>query len=230
MSLPCQLFSFCDFPIEYDWAYRLQRKIQAERSLDEAPDTLILLEHEPVITIGRRSRDHSDLMAAPEQLADLGIALRETDRGGEITYHAPGQLTGYPILDLKMRGRDIHKYLRALEEAIIATLGSLGVEGSRKPGLTGVWVGESKICAIGVKVSRWVTMHGFSLNISNNLSPFRQLFIPCGIRDKGVTSLAELGLQATRSEVEAALLESFADVFDFDIFAAEAPNPALFDL
>jgi lipoyl(octanoyl) transferase len=180
-------------------------------------DTLLLLEHEPVITIGRRTQDRSDLLSTSEELEKRGIELIETDRGGEITYHAPGQLTGYPILNLAEHGKDIHRYLRLLEEAVIRTLSEFGVKSGRKSGLTGVWVGEAKICAIGVKISRWVSMHGFALNISTDLLPFRQDFVPCGIRDKGVVSLKELGIMVTRDEVETAYLKSFGNIFELEI-------------
>ena len=180
----------------------------------EIPDTLLLLEHPPTITLGRRTQ-REDLLTPPERLRAEGIAVVEADRGGEITYHAPGQLVGYPILDLKEHGQDLHRYLRDLEETLIGALAAFGIAGERMPGLTGVWVGDDKIAAMGIKVSRWVSMHGFALNVTADLSPMRRDFVPCGVRDKGVTSLAELRPERawTRAEVEEAVVASFADVF-----------------
>ena len=139
----------------------------------------------------------------------------EVDRGGEITYHAPGQLVGYPILDLREHGQDLHRYLRDLEETLIRALKTFEITGCRLPGLTGVWVGNDKIAAIGIKVSRWVSMHGFALNVTADLGPMRRDFVPCGVRDKGVTSLAELRPERAwaRAEVEEAVIAAFADVF-----------------
>lgn len=178
------------------------------------PDTLLLLEHPPTITLGRGT-DGADLLSDAPTLAARGIALVRTDRGGEITYHAPGQLVGYPILDLRAHGQDLHRYLRDLEEALIRALAPFGLNGERVPGLTGVWVGGAKIAAIGIKVSRWVSTHGFALNVSPDLTPMRRDFVPCGIKDRGVTSLAELvpekGL--TRADVEPGVVAAFADIF-----------------
>ena len=203
-----------DAPVEYGVALEWQRRLLAARRTGAIPDTLLLLEHPPVITVGRACRDLADLLSAEETLRERGIALAVTDRGGEMTYHAPGQLVGYPVLDLMEHGGDLHRYLRDLEQTLIDALGLLGVAGERKPGLTGVWVGDEKICAIGIKVSRWIAMHGFALNIDLDLAPFGRDFVPCGIRDKGVTSLARLGIDAGRERVEAAVVESFAQVFD----------------
>jgi lipoate-protein ligase B len=212
MKPPCRYTSF-DALVPYDTAYSLQLVLQRARRRNEVPDSLLLLEHPAVITVGRGAKDRGDLIATPEQLADRGIALVETDRGGEMTYHAPGQLVGYAIVDLAARGKDLHLFLRDLEETVIKTLAQFWITGTRKPGLTGVWVGEEKVCAMGIKVSGWVTMHGFALNIAPDMVPFRRDFVPCGIRDKGVTSLAELGVDAGRDAVEAAYLASFAEVF-----------------
>ncbi|MCW3059702.1 MAG: lipoate-protein ligase [Capsulimonas sp.] len=191
-----------------------QYALVEKRRAGEIEDMLLLLEHTPTVTIGKTAQG-GDLLTSPEELARLGITLETVDRGGEITYHGPGQLVGYPILDLRQHGQDLHRYLRDLEEVIIRTVGELGLEGTRKPGLTGVWIGERKIAAIGIKVRQWVTMHGFALNIDNDLNPYRRDFIPCGIRDRGVTSLAEelpdLGLK--RPDVEPRLLRAFAEVF-----------------
>ena len=176
-------------------------------------DTLILLEHAPVITIGRGSRDSTDLLTSEAALHARGIELVETDRGGEMTYHGPGQLVGYPILSLEARGKDLHRYLRDLEQTVIDTLAHFGVTAGRIAGLTGVWVDDAKICAMGIKVTRWVTMHGFALNIDPDMTPFRRDIIPCGIQDHGVTSLAELGVTSTRDGVEEVYIAQFAGVF-----------------
>lgn len=211
--------------IDYTWAWELQRRLVQQRREGTIPDTLLLLEHiPPVITLGRATqREH--LLVTREQLQGLGIQLVETDRGGDITYHGPGQLVGYPILDLREHGRDVHRYLRRLEEAIIQALRHFGIEAHRKEGLTGVWVGEGKVAAIGIKVSHWMTMHGFALNICPNLSHF-DLIVPCGIHDKGVTSLQNLlGQEVTLQEVVPVVVNSFANVFNLQ--PVEAPAPSL---
>jgi lipoyl(octanoyl) transferase len=153
------------------------------------PDTFLFLEHPPVVTLGRGA--HAEhLLADARRLAAAGAQLWETTRGGDITYHGPGQLVGYGILDLKQHGRDLGRYLRGLEEALLATLADYGILGNRKRGLTGVWVEERKVAAIGVRAERWVTSHGFALNVNPDLSHFEWI-VPCGIRGYGVTSLAE---------------------------------------
>jgi lipoyl(octanoyl) transferase len=191
---------------QYEWMHR--------RQAGEIPDTLILLEHPPTITLGRGTHPE-DLLTPVEILRERGIVVVEADRGGEITYHAPGQIVCYPILNLHAFGCDLHRYLRDLEEVVIQTLGSWGIMGVRIPGLTGVWVGNAKIAAVGIKVSRWVTMHGFALNVDIDLTPMRRDMVPCGIADKGVTSLLEQRpLQAwAREDVEAAILTAWQSVF-----------------
>lgn len=209
--------------IDYASAWQLQRELVQQRREGTIPDTLLLLEHcPPVITLGRAAhREH--LLVSSHLLQEMGIQLVETDRGGDITYHGPGQLVGYPILDLREHGRDVHLYLRRLEEALIDALRHFGVVAHRKEGFTGVWVGEQKIAAIGVKVSHWVTMHGFALNICPDLSHFN-LIVPCGIRDKGVTSLQRLlGREVTHEQVIPAVVEAFAQVFNLQPVAAPAP-------
>lgn len=214
--------------VDYLTAWDLQKVLAAQRREATIPDTLLLLEHDPpVITLGRAwQSDH--LLVTPDELQKMGIQLVETDRGGDITYHAPGQLIGYPILDLRWHGRDVHLYLRRLEETLIRTVRRLGIEGERKEGLTGVWVGEEKLAAMGIKVSHWVTMHGFALNVSTDLSAFR-LIIPCGIRDKGVTSLARLlGREITPHELIPLITDAFAEVFKLQPVVAPVPtSPAL---
>ena len=213
--------------IDYISAWEVQNRLAQHRREGRIPDTLLLLEHvPPVITLGRAShREH--LLVAPEHLQLLGIQLVETDRGGDITYHGPGQLVGYPILDLRAHGRDVHLYLRRLEEALIGALLRFGVAAHRKEGLTGVWVGEEKIAAIGIKVSHWITMHGFALNVCPELSHF-ELIVPCGIHDKGVTSLHRLlGRDVTPQEVIPAVTSTFAQVFNLRPVEARAPaSPA----
>ena len=209
--------------VPYADALAQQYALVRSRQAGEIPDTLLLLEHPPTITLGRGSVE-ADLRVSQAELNRRGVALERVDRGGEITYHAPGQLVGYPVLDLREHGQDLHRYLRDLEEVLILTLAHFGLRGERIPGLTGVWVENRKIAAIGIKVSRWVCMHGLALNIDVGLTPFRRDFVPCGIADRDVTSLAELlpGDCPTRSEVEAVLLRSFAQIFEMSLtFSSE---------
>lgn len=209
--------------VSYADALAQQYALVRSRQAGEIPDTLLLLEHPPTITLGRGSVE-ADLRVSEAELNRCGVALERVDRGGEITYHAPGQLIGYPILDLREHGQDLHRYLRDLEEVLILTLTHFGLRGERIPGLTGVWVENRKIAAIGIKVSRWVCMHGFALNIDVELTPFRRDFVPCGIADRDVTSLAELLPDdcPTRSEVEAVVLRSFAQIFEMSLtFSSE---------
>ena len=170
--------------VSYAEALALQENLVARKIADSAePDTLLLLEHEPVYTIGR-TPDRSSLRDS----AALPHPLVVTGRGGQATYHGPGQLIGYPILDLKPRGQDLHRYLRALEEMLIAICAHCGVAGGRREGLTGVWVGEKKIASIGIGVRRWISLHGFALNVGGDLTPYRAI-TPCGIADVDMTSL-----------------------------------------
>ena len=209
--------------VEYNWTWQIQRELVRQRQEGAIPDTLLLLEHRPpVITLGRAS--HAEhLLVTPQQLQKLGIQLAETDRGGDITYHGPGQLVGYPILDLRQHERDVHLYLRKLEEVLITALSHFGIIGGRKVGLTGVWVGEKKIAAIGIKVSHWITMHGFALNVCPDLSHF-DLIVPCGIRDKGVTSIQNLlKREVPLQETVPPVIEAFAQVFSLQPVATPAP-------
>lgn len=176
----------------YHEAWDIQRLVGEAVRTGRLQDTVLFVEHPPVYTVGRGARGSRDnLLWTPEILQREGIDVVEVDRGGDITYHGPGQLVGYPIVDLTRRGRDLHRYLRALEQAIIDTLRDFGIESERQPPHTGVWVGQDKVAAIGVKASRWVTQHGFALNVAPNLDHFLGI-VPCGIRDKGVTSMANL--------------------------------------
>ena len=217
-EMRCQLISYSQ-PVPYAQALREQYALARLRGLDEIPDTLLLLEHPPTITLGRRT-DESDLRTPEAALNARGVAVERVDRGGEITFHAPGQLVGYPILDLRRHGQDLHEYLRDLEDVLIQTIAVYGLTGERVPGRTGVWVEDRKIAAIGIKVSRWISLHGFALNIANDLAPFRNDFVPCGISDKEVTSLAELlgGNCPTRADTEAVLVRQFAKIFGVDFF------------
>lgn len=175
--------------VEYVEAWERQRELSLQVHDGTQPNTLILLEHPPVYTIGRRGK-RDQVLLSDDELREIGIALYEADRGGEVTYHGPGQLVAYPVLDLKGWGGPV-KYVRTLEQIIIATLMDFGVESGVVDGMTGVWVGNEKIAAIGVKLSRGVTYHGFSINVSTDLSPYEHI-IPCGILDRGVTSVEKL--------------------------------------
>jgi lipoate-protein ligase B len=212
--------------IGYMEAWELQRQLAARRLAGEIPNRLLLLEHPPTITLGRAAR-REHLLASPEELQRLGVELVETDRGGDITYHGPGQLIGYPILNLQAEPLrpDLHWYLRGLEEMLIHALAGFGVAASRFPGNTGVWVGmgtESprKIAAIGIRCSRWIVQHGFALNVQPIMSHFG-LIVPCGIHDYRVTSLAEeLGRDVALEELLPVVTAAFLDVFGL----TEAPT------
>jgi lipoyl(octanoyl) transferase len=178
--------------VPYEEATRLQEHLVAGVKRGEAGDTLLLLTHPPVITLGRGARAENVVIPDDERIA-RGIALHETGRGGDVTYHGPGQLVGYPILALRKERRDAHRYLRDLEEGLIGTAAAFGVAASRVLGLTGVWVGDAKLAAIGVRIGTgWVTSHGFALNVGDDLAGFEAI-VPCGIRGKAVTSLARAG-------------------------------------
>ena len=181
----------------------IQKGLVEQRKAGAIPDQLLLLEHPPVITLGVKSRnDRSHIVASPDLLAAEGVEVFETGRGGDVTYHGPGQLVGYPIIDLKPDRCDVHQYVRDLEEVMILMAAAFGVEAGRIPGLTGAWVGDEKLAAIGVRIARWVTSHGFAFNVNTDLSHF-DLIVPCGITDKGVTSLSKLiGRQIPMEEVE----------------------------
>ncbi len=192
----------------------------------EALDQLLLLEHPPVITLGRNAQEE-DVLLDPAALRALGVSVQRTDRGGQVTYHGPGQLVGYPILTLQGDRRDVARYLRDLEEVLIRTLARFGIAAGRAPGLTGVWAGEEKIAAIGVHLSRWVTTHGFALNVETELSHF-DLIVPCGLRSRGVTSMRRiLGRRIGLEEVAAALVPEFAAVFERLMIEATVPAALL---
>ena len=202
--------------ISYAEGLEIQAQLVARRQAGEIPDTLLLLEHEPVFTLGRNAR-RENVLLSEEALQERGFALFDTGRGGDVTYHGPGQVVGYPILDLSPDRRDVHRYVRDLEEVMIRTCADYGIPAVRVAGLTGAWVGEEKIGAIGVRIARWVTSHGFAFNVSNDLSPFG-LIVPCGIRGRGVTSLERL-LERTvpADEVMDRLAAHLADVFQREV-------------
>ncbi len=196
----------------YRSCWELQRRLLELRSSGAIGDVLLLTEHDHVYTIGKTGSD-DHLLAGESEREILGVELVHTDRGGDITYHGPGQIVGYPILDLNNYGRDLHRYLRDLEEVTIRVLAGFGVSGTRIPGYTGVWADGEKICAIGVRSVRWVTMHGFALNVCSDLSYFGRI-IPCGIFEKGVTSLEAItGRRVEPDEVTPMLVEQFGYVF-----------------
>ena len=197
--------------VRYADAFALQREFVERRKRGEIPDHLLIFEHPHVITMGRTSHDEN-LLCGPELLDRAGIAFHRTDRGGDVTYHGPGQIVGYPIVDLREWKRDVMAYVRALEQVLIDALAEFGIAAGREAGATGVWTEQGKIAAIGVHISRWVTSHGFALNQDTDLSYFRYI-VPCGLT-KPVTSMRALGCQADRDQVVAAIARSFARVFD----------------
>ncbi len=213
--------------VPYEAGLALQADLVAARKADAIPDTLVLLQHPPVITLGvkvRQSREH--VLASDDDLRAMSVDLVEAGRGGDVTYHGPGQLVGYPILDLKPDRQDAHRYVRDLEDALIGVCGAFGLPAERKKGLTGVWVGEEKVAAIGVRLSRWVTSHGFALNVSTDLTHFG-LIVPCGISDKGVTSLETLlGVAPPMQEVEDLAIAHICRVFGRVVVSDGQASPA----
>lgn len=208
--------------MDYGAALALQKRLEAERKAALIPDQLMLVEHPHVITLGRNGHE-TNLLAGEEILTRAGISFYRTDRGGDITYHGPGQLVGYPIFDLREWKRDVGAYLRGIEQVLIDTLDEFGIPASRIPKLTGVWVGERKIAAIGVHISRWVTSHGFALNVSTDLSYF-QYIVPCGLT-KPVASMAQLLPDGSAINLEAVgriLVSHFGRVFGCKMLAEDA--------
>jgi len=201
--------------VPYAEAVALQKALVEDRKAGRIPDQLLLLEHPPVITLGVKTRsDRSHIVASDAALAANGVEVVETGRGGDVTYHGPGQIVGYPILDLRPDRCDVHKYVRDLEEVMIRTCADYDVTAGRITGLSGAWVGAEKIGAIGIRISRWITSHGFAFNVTTNLDHFK-LIVPCGISDRGVTSLAKMtGRSIPLQEVEGALVRHFAAVFN----------------
>ncbi|WP_248662752.1 lipoyl(octanoyl) transferase LipB [Fuchsiella alkaliacetigena] len=205
---------------DYQQTYQLQLELVKKRANNEITDTLLLVEHPPVFTIGR-SGSRDNITVSQAALKEVGISVYETNRGGDITYHGPGQLVGYPILNLKEHQQDLHWLLRNYEEVFIRVLKDLGIKAKRIEELTGVWVGEKKITAIGIGVKHWVTYHGFAFNIAPNLEHFNYI-IPCGIVDKGVTSLKELlAAEIKREEIIKLVIKQFIEVFEMELMDNE---------
>ena len=204
--------------LDYQAGLDLQAELVAQRKRGEIGDQLLLLEHPDVITLGVKTRnDRSHVLATDDELAEQGVALFEPGRGGDVTYHGPGQLVGYPIIDLKPDRCDVHRYVRDLEDVLIRAVAEFGITARRVQGLTGIWAGpagsEAKLGAIGVRISRWVTSHGFALNVTTDLSRF-SLIVPCGITGREVTSMQRLlGRSLPMAEVEDALVRAFKAVF-----------------
>ncbi|MDI6774330.1 MAG: lipoyl(octanoyl) transferase LipB [Verrucomicrobiota bacterium] len=199
-------------------AYRpvleLQERLVEQRGCGVIPDTLLLVEHEPVYTLGRNAKE-SHVVASPEELARLGIEVVRASRGGDATYHGPGQLVAYPILDLGDRARQIAWYVGNLEEVIIRALGDYGLAGARDRKNRGVWIGDEKIAALGVRIAGHITMHGFALNARANLDHYNGI-VPCGIRGKGVTSLDRFVPDVTMADAKEKVMRRFAEVFEYD--------------
>ncbi|MBW1762316.1 MAG: lipoyl(octanoyl) transferase LipB [Deltaproteobacteria bacterium] len=202
--------------VDYAEAHRLQKELQAKRIAGKIGDTVLLLEHPAVLTMGRSAKEQH-VLAPPEVLEARGISVHDVGRGGDVTYHGPGQLVAYPIIDLKPDRRDVRKYMWSLEETMIRTCSDFGLSATRVEGLNGAWIGERKVGAVGVRISRWVTMHGLALNANSDLTHF-DLIVPCGIQDKVVTSLsAELGRTVGVADVIVPLATHFAGLYDTDV-------------
>lgn len=201
--------------VRYQEALALQRALVEERRADHVPDLLLLLQHPAVITLGvKGDGGRSNIVAGASRLAQLGIDISETGRGGDVTYHGQGQIVGYPILDLRPDRCDVRRYVRDIEEVMIRVCADYGVPATRLEGLTGSWIGNDKIGAIGVRISRWITSHGFAFNVNTNLDHF-DLIVPCGISGRGVTSLQRAtGREISVSEVDDAVIRHFCDVFE----------------
>lgn len=208
--------------LAYAEAFAMQRELVEQRKRGEIPDQLLFVEHPHVITLGRNGH-MENLLASAEVMRRAGIAFEETNRGGDITYHGPGQIVGYPVLDLREWKRDVVAYVRALEQSIIDALAGFGIESGRQSGATGVWTSHGKICAIGVHISRWVTSHGFALNHTTDLSYF-QYIVPCGLA-KPVTSMEALRCNVLRVEVQAALTRELSK--QFHLVTSEITEPEL---
>lgn len=216
--------------VPYAEALELQRRLVDDRKADRIPDTLLVLQHPHVLTIGVKKDGRAHILAAPDRLAALGVDVFETGRGGDVTYHGPGQIVGYPIIDLDPDRRDVHRYVRDLEEVMIRVSADYGVDATRIKGLSGAWVqpggslpetAATKIGAIGVRISRWITSHGFAFNVNTDVN-FFDLIVPCGIVDRGVTSLsAQVGRPLDVAEVETRVIDRFCDVFG-RVVAADA--------
>ena len=200
--------------VPYGEALELQKALVEERRAGRVPNLLLLLQHSPVITLGVRRDSRSHIVASDALLVERGVEVHDAGRGGDVTFHGPGQIVGYPILDLRPDRCDVHRYVRDLEEVMIRVCADYGVMAGRIRGMSGAWVDGEKIGAIGVRISRWITSHGFAFNVNTQLDDFR-LIVPCGIVDRGVTSLQKLlGRTLPIEEVEERVRARFADVFD----------------
>jgi lipoate-protein ligase B len=198
----------------YSDAFALQRELVSARKRGDIPDQLLFVEHPHVLTLGRNAQ-LKNVLAGPELLAQAGVAVEETDRGGDVTYHGPGQLVGYPIFDLKDWKQDVGAYVTAVEEVLIGVLARYGLRGERDKSARGVWVDGAKVAAVGIHISRWVTSHGFALNVDADLEYFRYI-VPCGLT-RPVASLRTLGVAAEMSEVRERVIAGFAKVFDLEM-------------
>ncbi|NEP16922.1 MAG: lipoyl(octanoyl) transferase LipB [Leptolyngbya sp. SIO4C1] len=207
--------------VPYQQAWRWQQQLVAERRTAAVPDALLLLEHPPVYTLGQGATAAHLRFSAPA-LAASAPALYRVERGGEVTYHCPGQLVGYPILNLRHYRQDLHWYLRQLEAVLIRAIAQYGLPAERIEGLTGVWVAGYKVAAIGIKVSRWITMHGFALNICPDMAGFRQI-VPCGIADRPVGSLHQFLPQLTFSQMQQTVMQAFEAIFETRLQPTELP-------
>lgn len=207
--------------VPYGAASEMQRSLVEERRAGQVPDLLLLLEHPHVITLGVKTEAaRSHLIATPDVLASRNVEVHESARGGDITYHGPGQIVGYPIMDLRPDRCDVHKYVRDLEDVMIRTSADFGLDAGRIHGLSGAWIGAEKIGAIGVRIARWITSHGFAFNVTTDLDFFR-LIVPCGIESGGVTSLSRAtGRPISMAAAEAAIVRNFAAVFERKVLEA----------
>ena len=202
--------------VKYGESWQLQNNLVATRIASEIPDTILFLQHFPTITIGTSGKE-GDIVVSEDLLDDEGISVFHTDRGGGVTYHGPGQVVGYPIFNLKTKGKGIHQYVRDLEEVIIRTLDAFSIPAHIDPQYPGVWVGQDKICALGIRVARWVTKHGFALNVNTNLKHFTYI-IPCGITGRQATSMSQLlGHDIPLKDVTSCILEQCAEVFNIEV-------------
>lgn len=199
--------------MEYTQAFETQTRLADERREGKVGDTLLFVEHNPVYTMGCNA-DESNVLSSAEELATDGIQVVQSTRGGDVTYHGPGQLVGYPIIDIGNDRAQVPWYIHSLEQVIISTLKAYGIDGSTDRANRGVWVGSNKVAALGVRISKRVTMHGFALNVKPDMTHFKGI-VPCGISDKGVTSLSELGVHISMDEAKEAVLDNFCKVFEY---------------
>jgi lipoyl(octanoyl) transferase len=209
--------------VPYADGLELQRALVEERKADRISDTLLLLQHPHVVTIGVKKDGRGHILATPDQLASRGVEVFETGRGGDVTYHGPGQIVGYPIIDLNPDRRDVHRYVRDLEEVMIRVCADYGLAAGRIKGFSGAWIDDAKIGAIGVRISRWITSHGFAFNVTTDVDCF-DMIVPCGIADRGVTSLAKaIGRAPELIEVEDRFVDHFARVFEREVTGVRPP-------